>query len=229
MLTHFPASSTSHFISPPYSTQLLSSHFVSQSNSHFSDLFIASLLHTFPVPFVPSPSLSYSHGNDVNRKKTYVFWDLPQIRGITVFPLPFSTHYHPIYECRSVMYRVNPYMVSRCRLLYRKMPLCRTIGRFSSTSKIVLTKKHHYVATTTLIMLGATSAVVGGIAFLNRTHRLELLEYARAHRKDILKEATWRDCLAVGLVDMYRQPSGAEIIYRMHCGMVLGRWVTDDR
>ena len=134
MLTHFPASSTSHFISPPYSTQLLSSHFVSQSNSHFSDLFIASLLHTFPVPFVPSPSLSYSHGNDVNRQKTYVFWDLPQIRGITVFPLPFSTHYHPIYECRSVMYRVNPYMVSRCRLLYRKMPLCRTIGRVSSTS-----------------------------------------------------------------------------------------------
>ena len=127
------------------------------------------------------------------------------------------------------MNRINPYMLSRCRLLYTRVPLCRVVGRYSSSSKIVLTKKHHYVATSVVVLLTATGIVAGGITFLDRTHRLQLFERARSHKRDLLKEATWRDCLAVSLVDMYRQPSGAEIIYRMHSGRVLGHWVVDDR
>ena len=123
------------------------------------------------------------------------------------------------------MNRINPYMLSRWRLLYTRVPLCRVVGRYSSSSKIVLTKKHHYVATSVAVLLTATGIVAGGITFLDRTHRLQLFEHARSHKRDLLKEATWRDCLAVSLDSRPEQRSF--IACTVAAFWDTGLWMTD--
>lgn len=73
-----------------------------------------------------------------------------------------------------------------------------------------------------------TTGLAGSVYyFLAKTYRFELMEYAREHKNTILKDGSWRDAIAVGLVDMYRK-SGTDVISLMHCGRFLGKYVSDD-
>lgn len=121
-------------------------------------------------------------------------------------------------------YRIYPLLAKGVRSRTQIIPLVRY---FSSITKISAPKYHFHLSKG----LGAI-LITGGVAgslfyFLEKTSRIELLEYAREHKNTILRDGSWRDAMALGLVDMYRS-SGNDIITLMHCGRFLGKYVSDD-
>lgn len=124
-------------------------------------------------------------------------------------------------------------MYSRYRIpsmLYRgvryRNSIVPYVRRFSSPEILVPKKKFHVSkGIFTFVALTGFGATV--YYFLDKTYRFKLFEYAREHKNTILKDGSWRDALALALVDMYRS-TGIEIITMMHCGRFLGKTVADD-
>ena len=88
-----------------------------------------------------------------------------------------------------------------CRGVRYRNSIIPFVRRFSTPEILVPKKKSHVVkgvfAFVALTGFGATVYY-----FLDKTYRFKLFEYAREHKNTILKDGSWRDALALALVDM---------------------------
>ena len=101
--------------------------------------------------------------------------------------------------------------------------------RSLATSPRSVTQITKRVSTMAVTVLLTTGAAAGFIYYLEKTSRLQLIEYARTHKSTTLQDSSWRSCLAVALIDMYRQKSGPQILRRLHCGIYLGRYIANPK
>lgn len=95
-----------------------------------------------------------------------------------------------------------------------------------SRSGTQTTKKVSSIAMGVILTTGTAA---GLIYYLDRTSRLQLLEFAREHKGTTLQDSTWRNCIAVALIDLYRQKSGPQIVRRLRCGVHLGRLIANPK
>lgn len=119
---------------------------------------------------------------------------------------------------------ICPQLAKRMRYRCTTIPFVRS---FSSKQCIITKKKWSPLSKGVCTVLVTTGLAGSVYYFLAKTYRFELMEYAREHKNTILKDGSWRDAMAVGLVDMYRK-SGTDVISLMHCGRFLGKYVSDD-
>lgn len=107
--------------------------------------------------------------------------------------------------------------------------MIRLSRRFASSSERDVFEYVKKTSRTTKIVLVTTGVSAGFIVLLMKTSRLPLIEYARSHKSTTLKDYSWRDCLAVAMIDLYRQQSGPDILKRRRFGRFLGRWIADPK
>ena len=122
--------------------------------------------------------------------------------------------------------RISRSVVLQVRKKIVRIPFRRYLS-IQSTNDFPSKRPYFTIALSTLALV--SGSIVGGVVYLEKTSRLQLFEYARSHRNGSFKDSKWRDCFAMGLVDLYRKESGARVIERMQCGRMLGKWVADDK
>lgn len=118
---------------------------------------------------------------------------------------------------------------SSTRRLYYLLAHCRSAVRSFSTYPRSGTQKTGKLSSIAVGVILTTGTAAGLIYYLDRTSRLQLLEFAREHKGTTLQDSTWRNCMAVALIDLYRQKSGPQIVRRLHCGVQLGRLIANPK
>ena len=90
-------------------------------------------------------------------------------------------------------------------------------------------KGYRRLSKTAIAVLATTGTAAGLILYMQQTSRFELLNYAESYRKGLIKDLSWVNCVALGLIDLYRQPLGPQILRREKSGRHLARWVVNKK
>ena len=111
----------------------------------------------------------------------------------------------------------------------RGLPILRTAQRSFSKAFESSGKSTKRLSKTAITVLATTGAVSGLIVYLEQTSRLQLFNYAETHRNGSMRDSPWRNRLAMGLIDLYRQPRGPQLVHKRKGGKHLARWVVNSK
>lgn len=128
-----------------------------------------------------------------------------------------------------MLHRANRLFLLRSRHCFRKLPLLKVPKRSVSTVKGLPNKDNRRLSKTAIVVLTTTGTAAGLILYMQRTSRLELFNYAENYRKGLVNDLSWFNCVALGLIDLYRQPLGPQILRREKSGRRLARWATNKK
>ena len=127
------------------------------------------------------------------------------------------------------MCRANRLVLLCSRRCCKKSLLLQASKRSVSTARISTKKRYRYLSKTAIAVLATTGTAAGIILYMQRTSRFELLNYAENYRRGLIQDLSWVNCVALGLIDLYRQPLGPQILRREKSGKHLARWVVNKK